>query len=223
MKHFKLIAVSVVVLALTGAGRVQAQVHKTFQRTDLHGNTARTPYVTYEEFQSSELRSPEGQAELRNLLSVSSTEEVKRRLGDPESIKRREDPNDASFTVWLRYGENTTMKYHGFPDGTLGLTSVELHSSGWSMTVGGTELRPGASIDGLSSAVRKTVEPESSSKKEGRDGKETGAVYIADPKAGKSGGVEPLKNGMTQFNYQVDPKTKTITVVRLSRIPETPE
>ena len=201
--------------AFMGVDAACAQVEKTFQRTDSNGQAVQTPYVTYEEFRSVTLCFPDGRVPLRKLLTVSSLDEAVRLLGDPQSIERNEDPDDASFTAWLHYGRDTTVEYHGFADGTLGLTSIELRSSKWGLEIGDKELSPGMDITGLDDTVRQSAVSGTFSKKKDKSG--LGTIYIASPNASKNGKIEPLMNGMTQFNFNTR-ETGTIDVVRLSRI-----
>jgi hypothetical protein len=108
------------------------------------------------------------------------------------------------------------VKYHGFPDGTLGLTSIELRSSRWGLKIGDKELSPGTDVASLDAAVRQTAVPENHSKKAEVSG--VGVVYVAKPNTAKSGEIEPMMNGLTQFNFNVD-ETGTVEVVCLSRVP----
>ncbi len=199
-----------------GSDTACAQVEKTFQRTDSNGQIVQTPYVTYEEFQSVTLHRPDGQVPLRELLTVSSLDEVIRLLGDPQSVERNDDPDDASFTAWLHYDRDTTVEYHGFADGTLGITSIELRSPRWGLEIGSKRLSPGGDIADLDKTVRRSAVSGKLSKKNNKSG--VGAIYIEQPNASKNEKVEPLMNGMTQFNFKTG-KAGAIDVVRLSRIP----
>ena len=215
MKRLLLCSTIVITLTLIEVGTTCAQVEKTFQRTDSNGRTVQTPYLTYEEFRSTTLRCPNGRVTLGELLTVSSLDEAVRLLGDPQSIERNDDPDDTSFTAWLRYGRNTTVEYHGFANGTLGLTSIELRSTKWGLEIGDNQLSPGMDIARLGKTVRRSAVSGTHSKKGNKSG--LGTIYIASPNASKDGKVEPLMNGMTQFNFSTG-KTGTIEVVRLSRI-----
>jgi hypothetical protein len=206
---------SVVVVGGASPHAACAQVEKTVQRTTMNGRTVQTPYVTYEEFRSVTLRCPNGRVLLRKLLTVSSLDEAVRLLGDPQSIERNDDPDDPSFTVWLHYGRDTTVEYHGFADGTLRLTSIELRSTKWGLGIGDDQLSPGMEIAGLGKTLRRSAVSGTLSKKKSKSG--LGTIYIASPNASKNGKVEPLMTGMTQFNFSTG-KAGTIEVVRLSRI-----
>jgi hypothetical protein len=141
---------------------------------------------------------------------------VIRLLGDPQSVERNDDPDDASFTAWLHYDRDTTVEYHGFADGTLGITSIELRSPRWGLEIGSKRLSPGGDIADLDKTVRRSAVSGKLSKKNNKSG--VGAIYIEQPNDSKNEKVEPLMNGMTQFNFKTG-KAGAIDVVRLSRIP----
>lgn len=152
-------------LAAFVSGAARAEVEKTFQRTTMNGRTVQTPYLTYEEFRLVTVCAPGGQVPLRKLLTVSTPEEAARLLGEPQTTERNDDPDDASYTTWLHYSENVTVKYHGFPDGTLGLTSIELRSSRWGLKIGDKELSLGTDVASLDAPVRQSAVPDNHSKK----------------------------------------------------------
>ncbi|MCS3631711.1 hypothetical protein GGP91_002306 [Salinibacter ruber] len=214
-KRFLLVLATFTAFTLMGTDAACAQVEKTLQRTDANGQIVQTPYVTYEEFRSVTLHCPDGQVPLRVLLTVSSLDEVIRLLGDPQSVERNDDPDDASFTAWLHYGRDTIVEYHGFADGRLGLTSIELRSPKWGLEIGSKKLSPGIDIAGLDKKVRRSAVSGNLSKKKNKSG--LGTIYIEKPNASKNGKVEPLMNGMTQFNFKTG-ETGTVEVVRISRI-----
>lgn len=197
---------------------VLGQTEKVLQREGMHGQKVQTPYVSYDEFQSATVNSTSGKVSIGEILNVPSLEKVTQVLGDPKSVKRNEDPNDGSFTVWLYYEGRTTLKYHGFEDGTLGLSKIELQSPGWSLVVGGTRLYPGMGIRELSPAVRGSISEVSSSKEAEVDG--IGVVGIAEPEAAKSGSVELLQGGRADIAVHVDKGTGTVRYIRFGRIPQ---
>jgi hypothetical protein len=214
MKRLLPLATAFIVFVLAGPGATYAQVKKTFQRTNMNGQTVQQPYLTYEEFRSVMVRAPNGHVPLHKLLTVSTLEEASRLLGEPRLTERNGGPE--SFTAWLRYEGDTNVEYVGSEDDSLKLTSIELHSSSWGFKIRDKELSPGMSTNRFDAAVRQSAVPKSRSKSEDMSG--TGAIYIAKSNTKKKREVDPLQNGLTQFNFNVD-ETGVVEVVRLSRVP----
>lgn len=218
MRRLTLLVVILTIASFSGQGIVFGQTEKVLEREGMHGQTVRTPYVSYDEFRSATVSSTSGKAGFQEILTVPSLEKVTQLLGEPKSVKRNEDPNDESFTVWLCYEGETTLKYHGFEDGTLGLSEFELQSPDWSLAVGGTRLSPGMSIRELSPAVRGSISEVSSSKGAKVNG--IGVVGIAEPEAAKHGAVTLLQGGRADIAVRVDQEAGTVKSIRFGRIPQ---
>lgn len=211
-----LLVLSLVVLGGANLDVAYAQTEKTVRQENVRGNSEQKPYITREEFQSIAVRSPKGEVLLKRLLTISSVEEVTRLLGGPKKIERNDFSDTNSFDGWVHYERGTTLEYYGFPNGTSRLTTMELRSSGWSLTVGKTKLSPGVEVAKLSSTVQKSIQPGSSLKTSGIDG--TGTIYIAGPSTKKE--APELPEGVkSHISIHLNRTEGVIRVVRLSRIP----
>ena len=120
----------------------EAQTQRTFQREDMHGESIRVPYLRHEEYQnisltgSSALQKSSKQVadsspKFGQLLSVASLGEVTRRLGEPESIERR-DLSGNMFIGILHY-EGLRLEYLKTGNKEIRLRKLDMSSPGWSV------------------------------------------------------------------------------------------
>jgi len=191
---------------------VVAQTIKTTDQKSIQGEMVKTPYITYAEYKMITIN---GHISFRNLLSASSVDEIIRYFGEPKTIDRHEFPGRERFGAELLY-EGATVEYDKYEGGVSGITSVEIRSPDWFLTVGGMELRPGMSADHLSLAVRKSLQKRTTSDNPDLD--RFSVVHIAKPGSAKSGDVELLQDGKAQIIVYVNAETAIVKRIRFSRL-----
>lgn len=212
MQRLAIVTSVVLIVVLVSPNEAEAQTEKKLQYEDMHGQTVQTPYISYDVYQSITVN---GRIPFRKLLSVSSVDEIIRSLGKPETIDRQEFSGRERFGAVLHY-EGATVEYDRYEGGVSGITSIEIRSPDWSLTVGGTKLRPGMSVDRLSPAVRESLQKDTTFDDPKIDS--FGIVHITAPDLGKSGEVKLLQDGRSQITVHVNEESNTIVMVRFGRL-----
>lgn len=184
---------------------VSAQTEKLNTQTTSEGETIQTPYITYEEFQAASLDASDGgkalskelaggTVTLSDLITISSLDEVTRLFGEPETLTH-DSPYGQNILAFLSY-EGLRLEYIKYdkdnPDSKYKLRELRLSSQNWSLTMNGTQLRPGMPVNQLSPAVRQTLDEDFSQAEDA-----LGSVVVAKPGAeAKQGGeLEPMRGG----------------------------
>jgi hypothetical protein len=200
------------VFVLTTPDLAAAQTSKLVEKTDMSGQAVQTPYINYNEYENISVN---GKIAFRDLLSASSVDEIIQYLGQPKTIDRHEFAGRERFGAELHY-EGATVEYDNYEGGVSGITSIEIRSPGWFLTVGSKTLRPGMTADRLSPAVRKSLQKRTTSDDPNLD--RFSVVHIAKPGSAKSGDVELLQDGKAQITVYVNAVTGTVERIRFSRL-----
>lgn len=196
---------------LTMPGAVSAQTNLNTKPT-AKGETIRTPYITYAEFQNISVNE---RATFSELLSVSSLDGVIQALGEPKTFDRNASPDGEMFTATLDY-TGMVLDYIKRPGKEIRLETIELRSSDWFLKVGGKILRPGMKVDSLSSAIQNTITSDTILGEDDIDG--IGTVLIAKPGKSDSGEVETMDATHGAVTLHINKETGTVKVVRFSRV-----
>lgn len=232
-KQTCLVASLVIFLTLGGGigpEIVFAQTTESVEKTTMQDQTVQTPYITYGELQSISLESGAGSGKTRSvksraepgrhvsfgkLLFVSSLDKISQLLGEPETVDRHEFPGDQRLGATLHY-EGMTIEYDKYEGGPSGVTSIQMCSSDWSLTVGGMRLHPGMSVDKLTPTVRESFQEDTTFDDPALDS--FGIIHIAKPGSGKSGQVKRMQEGKAQITVHANDETRTIEMVRFARL-----
>jgi len=204
-----------------------AQNVKTTSQKNMKGRVVQTPYIDYEDFQSSSLGGG-GQGKIRkdasgflsgrtfrDILSVPSIDEAIHLLGKPKATDRNSF-SDGGGTAVLQYEEGTFFEYRKYENGTFALLEFQLWDANWSLKIGETKLRPGMEIDSLSSAVHQSIRE--GTYPDGADVDGIGIIRIAKPGAARNDEAMLLQDGKAQITVHVNREEGIVEVVRFTRL-----
>lgn len=217
-----MLAILLVVAGFAVPDSALGQTAKLHEQTTSQGEIVQTPYVRYAEFQAASLSasmsgkstdspSSEKKGVLGDLVAVSSLEKVTDLLGKPGNLNRVSPYGDVR--AYLLY-EGLRLEYIKYKsDSKFRLREMKLESSDWSLTVNGTELRPGMNASQLSPAVRQTLDEEFSKAEDA-----LGTVVVAKRGAAKQakhgGELEAMRGGAAIY---ISVNEGTVTEVQFSR------
>ncbi|MCS3758181.1 hypothetical protein [Salinibacter ruber] len=225
MNRCTLAVITITVLSIGGLpalGTAAAQTIKLHEQTTSQGKTVQTSYVRYAEFQAASLSasisgkstdgpSSEMKGVLGDFVAVSSLEKVTNLLGKPGNLNRVSPYGDVR--AYLLY-EGLRLEYIEYKsDSKFRLREMKLESSDWSLTVNGTELRPGMNASQLSPAVRQTLDEEFS-KAEDALGTVVVAKRGAAKRAKRGGELKAMRGGSAIY---ISVNEGTVTEVQFSR------
>lgn len=172
-----------------------AQTQKLAERKEMHGETDRTPYITYAEFRESAFSGRTAskkstQVTLGDIVTVSSMDTVTRLLGEPKTFTRTPYPDGSTIRVDLSY-DGAKMEYvKSAGKANFRLREMTIASPDWSIAVGGKELHPGMASDSLTPPVR-----------------ESGYMYVAKPgtaKKAKEVGELEVMDTRAQITFKIN-------------------
>jgi hypothetical protein len=198
-----------------------SQTKKTFEKKE-KGCTFQTPYISQSEYHSISVRdsltssksTSRNSVIFQDLLSVSSLDEVTRLLGQPEDIDRNVFPDGKRFIATLHY-EGMMLKYVQRKEGRVRLNTMEIRSPRWAISVGGTILRSGMSVEQLSPQVRASIDGDTFLEEKSVDG--VGTIRVASPEKPSEKGQQTTTD-RAQLTIHVNRETGTVKVVRFHRI-----
>ncbi len=201
-----LIVLSLSVVILGTPRVVPAQTEKVTVSTTAEGETIQTPYISQAEFQNISVeggaasgKSSSSQTTFRDILAVSSLDEVTRRFGEPKSTEYNRFPEGSSTDYKAILTYNGMKLWYRKTRGKVRLQTMVITSEDRFLRVGGVKLRPGMSADSLSALMRKAVEDDD-------DGVAT--VRVAPP--GKSEDPRSISNGGPVIEIEVDKRRNTL-------------
>jgi len=186
-----------------------AQTQKLAERKEMHGETDRTPYITYAEFRESAFggraaSKKSTKVTLGDIVTVSFIDTVTRLLGEPKTFNRIPYSDGSTVRVDLNYDGLKMEYFKSAGKADFRLREMKITSPEWSLTVGEKELCPGMAVNQLSPPVRKS-----------------GYVYVARQgtarKAKRSGQLE-ITDTRTQIAFEIDEDSRTVKAIRFRQM-----
>jgi hypothetical protein len=211
LSRLVLLVSTLVLASLVGVRPVQAQTEKALQQ----GQVDPIPYISHAEFQNVSVggtgsgKSSSSQTTFRDILAVTSLEEVTHHFGEPTSTEYKRAPKGIStdYIVYMKYN-GISFKYRK-RGGKIRLETMAITSKDRFLRIGGMRLRPGMNIDSLSAVIQKAIEDDSD-----------GVIGIKVARPGKSKDDQSILDSHTSIQIWTskDQKRSTVKEVRFHRI-----
>lgn len=210
-----------VLLFILQAGCVQAQTEKAYRHKGKHAQPVK-PYISQTELEDISMggrmasgksvggtgrKSSERRVKFRDILTVESTDEITRRLGEPKSTDYTRFPEVDHIEYEVSYTYEGITLWYKKVNNKIKLKTISVTSEDWFLKVGGIRLRPGMRTDSLSATVRQAID----------DG--VSVLRVVGPNTTEKRNLEKaIRETRTKISIILDKDNKSVGEVNLNRV-----